>query len=279
MFTRIHLGGVKKVSTWLDKLTFPRILGFWLVIVLLFGFIYHYFPDENSSLYIVQTKTSSNSLGNSIYFSFVTATTTGFGDIVPLGYFKFIAIIEVIFGLLLLAIVTSKLVSIKQDSILTEIYDMSFHEKIGRVRSALLLFRQNIGNISNSIDEGIIKKKFIGDTEVYLTSFESILKETGVLIGRKKNNYYIKKMDDIDSELIFNSIILSFERITELITVFENNKVNWGSEPLKFQLNKCITLADQLFEDLKNAKIVGTNYFNDISARKIKVWQSIGRVQ
>ncbi len=85
-----------------------------------------------------------NNLPDSIYFSFVTATTTGFGDFLPQGWFKLIVIAEVICGLLLLALVTSKLVSIKQDILLKEIYDMSFYERINRLRSGLLLFRQNL---------------------------------------------------------------------------------------------------------------------------------------
>lgn len=273
MLNRLHIDNVKKVSTWLDKLTFQRILILWLAIVLLFGFVYFYFSGSESSLVNMRDKSVVSGIGDSIYFSFVTATTTGFGDIIPVGKFKFIAIMEVVFGLLLLAIVTSKLVSIKQDSILTEIYDISFHEKINRVRSSLLLFRQNVGNIINSIEEGILKKKFVSDTEVFLISLEGILKETSILIGSNRSNHFIKKMNDIDSELIFNSIILSFEKFQELIGLFDQNSINWKNESLLFQLNKCFNQGDILFEDLKSSKIVGTNYLNDIMLRKKRLWQ------
>jgi len=69
------------------------------------------------------------------------------------GFFKLISIFEVVFGLLLLAFVTSKLVSIKQDVILNEIYDISFNERLSMVRSSLLLFRQSLSRMMEKIEE------------------------------------------------------------------------------------------------------------------------------
>ena len=105
-------------TTWLDKATFPKILAIWFFITLLFGGMYHFLATDSAHLVYSIDHSKVENLTDTIYFSFVAATTTGFGDIVPFGWFKIIAVVQVVIGLLLLAVVTSRLVSIKQDAML-----------------------------------------------------------------------------------------------------------------------------------------------------------------
>src|SRR3989344_3551522 len=108
MFDRIKSD---KLNTWFDRLTFGHIFIIWACIITVFGILYHFFSGSASNLFYTRTGGPVSSMLDSIYFSFITATTTGFGDIIPHGFFKVIAIFEAISGLLLLAFVTSKLVS------------------------------------------------------------------------------------------------------------------------------------------------------------------------
>src|SRR3989338_5860868 len=112
----------RKVSNWLDKLTFPRIFLLWILIIVSFGLIYYFLQSSSSYLLSPSTESTVSEIKDTVYFSFITATSTGFENIIPFGKLKWVAIIEVITGLLLLAVVTSKLVSIKQDIILNELY-------------------------------------------------------------------------------------------------------------------------------------------------------------
>ena len=125
----------KTVITWLDKLTFPRILILWLFIITFFGLLYYFFANGNSFLFWNINRDTISTVADSIYFSFITATTTGYGDVLPTGAFKIIAIVEVIAGLLLLALVTSKLVSIKQDA-----FSLSNFSNIGFINRLPLHF-------------------------------------------------------------------------------------------------------------------------------------------
>ncbi|MBI2523367.1 two pore domain potassium channel family protein, partial [Candidatus Woesearchaeota archaeon] len=123
--------------------------------------VYHFLDSSENRLLYVLKNNAVDDLTDSIYFSFVTATTTGFGDIIPFGYFKIVAVMEVIFGLLLLSVVTYKLVSLKQDIISSEIYEISLNERISRLRSSLSLFRQNLDALISKVDDGTIKKRSI----------------------------------------------------------------------------------------------------------------------
>jgi len=262
-------------NTWLDRLTFFRILLIWASIIIIFGIVYYFFSGSQSYLFYQIKNNSSIGLKDSIYFSFITATSTGYGDILPFGHFKVLAIVEVVSGLLLLAFVTSKLISIKQDIILSEIYDISFNEKINRLRSSLLVFRQNLNRIINKIEEHSIKKREINDIYVYISSLEDILNEILSLISTSKKNYFKKVIDPINTELLFNSIIHSFEKLNELMHLLDENKLDWKREVTLDLINRCISLNNTLFDKLNVSKNLAEKTAIDLNAHKNKVIEMI----
>jgi hypothetical protein len=81
---------------------------------------------------------------SALYFSAVTATSVGYGDIVPLGVARLIAIVESVAGLLLFGCVISKFVSRRQEQLIGEIHRIAFEERLGRVRTNLLLVRTEL---------------------------------------------------------------------------------------------------------------------------------------
>ncbi len=247
MFDKWHHS---RVNSWMDRLTFPHILLVWMGIILLFGLTYHHFSTQVNHLYYNQNQQPVQELSDAIYFSFITATSTGFGDIVPLGGFKVIAILEVIFGLLLLAFVTSKLVSLKQDIILNEIYEMSFQERINRLRSALLLFRQHLSRLVSRIEEQAIQKREINELYIYLSSFEDTLNEISSLLDSEKKHYFTKEIDEINAELIVNSINSSFEKLREFIALCTQKQVEWKRDIALNLLERGIMINETIFAKL-----------------------------
>ncbi|HEY2150168.1 MAG TPA: rhodanese-like domain-containing protein [Vicinamibacterales bacterium] len=79
-----------------------------------------------------------------IYFSAVTATSVGYGDIVPAGVARILAILEAIGGLILFGCVVSKFVSRRQEQLIGEIHHIAFEDRLGRVRTNLLLVRTEL---------------------------------------------------------------------------------------------------------------------------------------
>ena len=265
----------KGLNTWLDKLTFFRIFFIWALIIVLFGIAYYFFASSNSYLLYSRQNYTVNKVIDSIYFSFITATSTGYGDILPAGFFKIIAIFEVTFGLLLLAFVTSKLISIKQDIILSEIYDISFNEKINRLRSSLLVFRQNISRIISKIEENTIRKREISDIYIYIHSLEDTLNETVSLTAISTKSRFKKVLDALNTELLFNSILSSFEKINELITILNQNNTDWKRDIILDLLNRCITINDSLFAKMNSSKHISEKTKLDLNSRKNTVIETI----
>lgn len=72
-----------------------------------------------------------------LYFSFVTATSVGFGDVTPLGPIRALAIAEAVVGLLVFGAVVSKLVSRKQEQVVNEIHRIAFEDRLESVQTDL----------------------------------------------------------------------------------------------------------------------------------------------
>jgi ion channel len=79
-----------------------------------------------------------------LYFSAVTATSVGYGDIVPVAAARFVAICEGIAGLILFGCVVSKFVSRRQEDLIGQIHRIAFEDRLGRVRTNLLLVRTEL---------------------------------------------------------------------------------------------------------------------------------------
>jgi hypothetical protein len=75
--------------------------------------------------------------GSALYFSFVTATSIGYGDIVPVGGARVIAVIEAITALLIFGAVVAKFVSHRQDELMSEIHRVTFEDRLDRIETNL----------------------------------------------------------------------------------------------------------------------------------------------
>lgn len=76
-------------------------------------------------------------LGSALYFSFVTATSVGYGDVLPVGMARVLAVIEAVAALLIFGAVVAKFVSHRQDVLVGEIHRVTFDERLDRVQSNL----------------------------------------------------------------------------------------------------------------------------------------------
>ncbi len=76
-------------------------------------------------------------LASAVYFSFVTATSVGYGDVVPVGMARAIAVAEAVMALLFFGAVVAKFVSHRQEELVSEIHRVTFEERLDRVQTNL----------------------------------------------------------------------------------------------------------------------------------------------
>ena len=85
---------------------------------------------------------------SALYFSFVTATSIGYGDIVPLGGARVIAVTEAIGALLIFGAVVAKFVSHRQEELVSEIHRITFEERLDRIETNLHMVISEILSIT-----------------------------------------------------------------------------------------------------------------------------------
>jgi ion channel len=85
---------------------------------------------------------------DAFYFSFVTAASAGFGDLLPSGASRVLAIVEAVGGLLVFGAVISKLVSRRQEEVVDEIHRIAYEDRLERVQTDLHLVLSELQNIT-----------------------------------------------------------------------------------------------------------------------------------
>lgn len=183
------------------------------------------------------------------YFSFITSASAsqGYGDIMPVGISRILAVIEAVSGLIIFGLLISKLVSIKQKVILDEVYDISFDEKINRLRSGLYLFRAEAGKLIDKINSGNASKQEIKDLWLTTTTFDTNLYDLfNIICPNRKNKEFVKKVDELKLELILRSIESSLNKLLELVVTLNIKGISWKSEMTSENVNSIINMIGQI---------------------------------
>jgi hypothetical protein len=99
---------------------------------------------------------------SALYFSFVTTTSVGYGDVLPLGPVRILSIFEAVTGLLIFGALVAKFVSRRQDELVRDIYMVTFESRLDRVQTNLHLVLSELQAIANLCDEGVTQPQRVG---------------------------------------------------------------------------------------------------------------------
>lgn len=139
--------------SWLEILaswSLEGLIACWFGMIMIFGFVY-WLAGIGMGWGLLAGNTpvrpDLNGLATAIYFSFVTALSIGYGDVVPTDALRVLAVIEGVGGLLLFGCVVSKLVSRRQEELTEEIHRTTFEDRLDRVRTNLHLVFSDLGAV------------------------------------------------------------------------------------------------------------------------------------
>jgi hypothetical protein len=133
------------------RMSIGELLGAWLAINLACGVVYwlvSLMPGHGLREPSQPMGHGANALLEAIYFSFVTGLSIGFGDIVPVGAVRVLAVLQGGACLLVFGAIISKLVSGRQEELTAEIHRIAFEDRLGRVRTNLHLVVSEIQELS-----------------------------------------------------------------------------------------------------------------------------------
>ncbi len=112
----------------------------WLAIILLSGAVYWIAALAGRPVLLehgVAVAGSLNGLATAVYFSFVTATSVGYGDVLPVGWARGLSVAEAVTSLMVFGAIIAKFVSRRQEQLVSEIHRVTFEERLDRVQTNL----------------------------------------------------------------------------------------------------------------------------------------------
>jgi potassium channel LctB len=207
----------------------------WILIGLLFSILYYLLPGE---LISAKSGEKITNLLDSIYFSFITILTIGYGDIYPTGFIRILTIIEGIVGWMLFGIIVYKIVSVKEDKILNEIHNLSNEQYLSRTRNYLFISNTNLVRfIKNCQSKKISINSRVYELEIISTTLSSNIDDAKRFLCRTKE--IEKETNNEEITLLIKSINLGTSNFLESLN-FLSKKSLQEKSPLKENIYKII---------------------------------------
>jgi hypothetical protein len=232
--------------SWLEILAgwpLERLIGIWLGMIAVFGVIYWLaglgmgWSLRAGSDWV---KPDLEGLETALYFSFVTALSVGYGDVIPTGVLRIPAVIEGIAGLLIFGCVISKLVSRRQEELTEEIHRTTFDDRLDRVRTNLHLVFSDLGAVQQlQAERGALPGQVLRRLESAVRVFRGELQTIHDLL-------YASRMepDEETLESLLANLVICLQTLVEMNTVSPP-----GTEPstsLEAGLRSVGTLAAEI---------------------------------
>lgn len=97
----------------LGSMSYPRLFAAWMLNAVVFATIYLFLDrvPEHGVVHTYTHDTSPLAWYDALYFSVITGTTLGYGDLIPIGVSRFFAALQSLVSFILLAATVSKIAS------------------------------------------------------------------------------------------------------------------------------------------------------------------------
>jgi rhodanese-related sulfurtransferase len=186
--------------------------------------------------------TDLKGLVSAIYFSFVTATSVGYGDVLPIGFARAIAVAEAISALLIFGAVVAKFVSHRQEQLVLEIHRVTFEERLDRIQTTLHMVISDLLSITEMCESGKPRHGIAARLDSSMLIFLGELRTIHDLLFQPRLMVEERVLTAILANLSSALTILS-----ELLTRLPSGFVR--SQPLQFSLENLEHLAEDICSD------------------------------
>jgi hypothetical protein len=149
----------------IERLSPAQLFSVWLGMVVASGSVYWLTGFSRLPGLVDSGRPIAGTLGgllSALYFSFVTTTSVGYGDVLPVGPVRILSIVEAVSGLLIFGALVAKFVSRRQDEVVRDIYMVTFESRLDRVQTNLHLVLSELQAIASLCDEGVTQPQRVG---------------------------------------------------------------------------------------------------------------------
>lgn len=165
---------------------------------------------------------------DALYFSIITATSTGYGDITPVGVSRVLASIQSISALLVFAVFVTKLVSHQQELTLTEVHRLTFEDVFHNTREGMFIARKDLDHIIRMVEkEGKLDAEHWENLNIAYRQLQSLFEEIPDFYENEIHHYTI---DERREQLLLEAVHRTLHRINQTLDVMSAHGIDWVSQ-------------------------------------------------
>ena len=176
---------------------------------------------------------------SAIYFSFVTATSIGYGDIVPVGIARVVAVAEAITGLLIFGAVVAKFVSHRQDELMSEIHRVTFEDRLDRIETNLHMVISELLSVTTMVEAQAPLNRVTTRLESAVILFSGELRTTRDLLYQPR-----LMVEEGVLAAILATLASAMNVLAELLALLPSEFSR--SQPLTITLDRVSVLAEEI---------------------------------
>ena len=216
---------------YLTSLPYRTLFELWIASVFLFAALYlsvTYIPGGLHGLRGIAGESLLQQALDALYFSAVTSTTVGYGDISPIGIAKFFAAVEGFLGFFGVGLLTAKIVSIKQDVVLNHIQKVSFDSFFRDMREDLFIVRRDFDGIMKEARKGSVSEKSLQNLVTACSTCEMLIEEIPLFYTIEQELYTIDAKREV---LLLDALQRTVLQLSKLVGL--TGKASLNGEPLE----------------------------------------------
>lgn len=183
-------------------------------------------------------------LWESGYFSLVTATTVGYGDILPQGLSKGMAGLQAAVGVLIFGILIAKLVARRNDEVMTDVHRLTSESIFYHIRQGLFIVRKDFDTLIRDVEHhGHLPDHEWDNLNASCLQAQSLIEEIPNFYANS-NGYVIDRKRET---LLIDSIERTLTRLLHLLAALDHRQIKWKEHDTSAeQLESLAAMIDTL---------------------------------
>jgi len=219
-----------RVIAGITRLPYSTLFSLWMLLAALFAVAYALlatFSPANAPPQLLGLSPLAR-LGDSIYFSVITATSTGYGDIFPMGFSKALASIQSISALFIFATFVTKLVSQQQEIAVKQMHRLTYEDVFHNTREGLYIIRNDFDRIIDKLErkESLMSEDWENLATAYKLG-QSLLLEIPDFYSSEDAALYT--IDARREQLLMEAVHRTLQRVNHLIDAFSMAGIDWNT--------------------------------------------------
>jgi hypothetical protein len=249
----------------LSDTSYGTLFGTWMALMVCFATAYFAlsYVQGDHSLTGMQALTPVHRMLEALYFSVITSTTVGYGDVAPQGFAKVFACVHSVVAFFIFAVFVSKLVSHKTDQAVDRMQRLTHENSFKHLREGFFTVRKDFDGLILLAEKS--HAFTASDRNIFLIALWEVRRLAESLHDFYDEEYDLYSIDAGREKLLLEAVHRTLTRLADLIRALETEKIVWKSPAVTAEFDSFIVFVTALMTDWQTQSVFGhEEWFREI---------------